>query len=131
MLAKIRRQLDLADSAVPRISTGQSSESLQILSTGRTEPLKRIGFGSEGCLPQVFECHVDFAIPLHDVPDYLFRCMHHLFLGDQPYAARQGVQTHQLVKIERVIGHRIGMKARPFGNEVGIQSLPLCDFTVD
>ncbi len=113
------------------VSSCQSSEPLQILSTGRAKPLKRIGFGSEGCLPQVFEGHIDFPIPLHDVPDYLFRRMHHLFLGDQPYAARQGVQTHQLVKIEGVIGHRIGMKACPFGNEVGIQSLPLCDLAVN
>jgi hypothetical protein len=60
------------------VSSCQSSEPLQILSTGRTKLLERISLGGKGCLPQVFEGHVDFAIPLHDVPDYLFRCMHHL-----------------------------------------------------
>jgi hypothetical protein len=116
---------------LPPASTGQSSEPLQILSAGRTEPPERIGLGSESCLPQVFESHIGFAIPLHYVPDYLFRCMHDIILGDQPYAACQRVQTYQLVKIEDVLSHRIGMKASRFRNEVGVQFLSLCDFTVD
>src|SRR6266567_2591900 len=131
VLTKIRRQVDRTDSVLSQISTGQSSEPLQVLSTGCAKPLERIGLGGEGCLPQVFEGHVDFAIALHDVPDYLFRCIHHVIRGNQPYAACQGVQTYQLVKIEDVLSHRIGMKASRFRNEIGIQFLSLCDFTVD